>query len=51
MTPPTFYGWKNYERLVTDTKFMKALFNTIKINGYDRAVTNDFIPHSFCIFG
>ena len=24
MTPPTFYGLKNYERLVTDTKFMKV---------------------------
>lgn len=35
MTPPTFYGLKNYERLVTDTKFMKALFNTLKL-GYDR---------------
>ena len=31
MTPPTFYGLKNYERLVTDTKFMKALFNTLKL--------------------
>ncbi len=31
MTPPTFYGLKNYQRLVTDTKFMKALFNTLKL--------------------
>lgn len=31
MTPPVFYGLKNYERLFTDTKFVKALKNTIKL--------------------
>lgn len=31
ITPPEFYAFKNYIRLVSDAKFMKALGNTIKL--------------------
>ena len=31
MTPPVFYGIKNYARLLTDAKFLKALKNTLKL--------------------
>lgn len=31
MTPPSYIGLKNYTRLLTDTKFLKALKNTFKI--------------------
>lgn len=31
MTPPSFYGVKNYIRLLDDAKFLKALKNTIKL--------------------
>lgn len=31
MTPPVFYGLKNYQRLLTDAKFIKALKNTIAL--------------------
>mgnify|MGYP004727510265 FL=1 len=31
MTPPVFYGIKNYVRLLSDAKFLKALKNTLKL--------------------
>ena len=31
MTPPEFYGIKNYVRLISDSKFLKALWNTLKL--------------------
>lgn len=31
MTPPVFYGIKNYVRLLSDVKFLKALKNTLKL--------------------
>ena len=31
MTPPVYYGVKNYVRLLTDAKFLKALKNTLKL--------------------
>ena len=31
MTPPEFYGIKNYVRLISNSKFLKALWNTLKL--------------------